>query len=160
VKNIFGEGIIRVCCRSFGQIDNIPLILNELFEYKLIEAVGMPVKYSYQMKTLVLFIKPTNTDSQRKLYRVFQKISLNYHHFLIESKYPTIEVNENTDDMNNSVQKGEKPEAIPQNETNICIFKSAGEEVFETEELLQFLLLFLKIGLIFLSLDLICDRLE
>merc|ERR1712096_81462 len=59
--------------------------MGEFATLDLIEEVGMPLKYSYKMKTLVLFIKPTNMDSQEKLDREFQTSSFGYHHFVINS---------------------------------------------------------------------------
>jgi len=86
VKRTFGTGIVRICCRSLIQLDNITLIMKELLEGDLIEEIGMPLEYAYKMKTLVLFIKPTDFASTEKLAELFENSSFHYHHIVINVK--------------------------------------------------------------------------
>jgi hypothetical protein len=88
VKKVFGTGIIRVCCRTVPQLDNIPLILHELIKFHLIEEIGMPLEYSYKMKSLVLFLKPRSEPASSKLDRVFQRCTFAYHHLVVEVLHP------------------------------------------------------------------------
>merc|ERR1711964_898159 len=89
VKKAFGQGIVRVCCRNIVQLENIPIILEKLMEFKLIEEIGMPLEYNYKMKTLVLFLKPTNVESSTMMDKVFQQCNFGYSHVVIEVPYPT-----------------------------------------------------------------------
>jgi hypothetical protein len=93
VNETFGEGIIRVCCRTVVQLDHITVIMTEFLKAHLIEEVKMPLKYSYKMRSLVLFLKPANIlKSSMKLDYVFQKSSFQYHHLVIDiepPEYPT-----------------------------------------------------------------------
>jgi len=90
VKRTFGKRIVRVCCRSVAQFENIALIIKELVKSHLIEEIGMPLEMAYARQTLVMFIKPVNTKSSKKLHHVFQECSFKYHHLLIDVKYPTV----------------------------------------------------------------------
>lgn len=96
VKRTFGTGIVRICCRSLIQLDNITLIMKELLEGDLIEEIGMPLEYAYKMKTLVLFIKPTDFASTEKLAELFENSSFHYHHIVINVKRFTFLEEENS----------------------------------------------------------------
>jgi len=89
VKTTFGLGIVRVCCRSVVQLDNITPIMKVLVEAHLIEEVGMPLEYSYKMKSLVLFLKPTDMEASMHLDQVFEICSFEYHHLVTDVKHPT-----------------------------------------------------------------------
>jgi len=88
VNQTFGLRIVRVCCRSVVQLDNIAFILKELLKYHLIEEVRMPLEYCYKMRSLVLFLKSVDLESHTIVERVFQKCLFKYHYNLIEIKYP------------------------------------------------------------------------
>jgi len=88
VKRTFGSGILRVCCSSVVQFDNITLIMKKLLKLRLIEEIGMPLEYFHKMKSLVLFIKPMDAESSKKLYHMFQKCSFKYHNVLLDIKSP------------------------------------------------------------------------
>merc|ERR1711964_239477 len=51
--------------------------------------IGMPSEYNYKMKTLVLFLKPTNAESSTMMDKVFQQCNFGYSHVVIEVPYPT-----------------------------------------------------------------------
>jgi hypothetical protein len=89
IAKTFGLGIVRVCCRTLKQLDNIGLILTKMVKFGLIQEVGMPLTYIYKMKTLVLFIKPTSPDATSKVESVFNACSFGYHHVVMEVHYPT-----------------------------------------------------------------------
>lgn len=89
VNKTFGSNILRVCCRTIVQLDNIAVILKQLIKFKLIEEVGMPLTYNYKMKTLLVFLKPTSADAGVKLERVFQACAFGYYHQMIEVEYPS-----------------------------------------------------------------------
>jgi CRISPR/Cas system-associated protein endoribonuclease Cas2 len=88
LKDIFGSGIVRVCCRSVVQLDNIAFIMQTLLELCLIKEVRMPLEYSYKMRSLVIFLKPVNYKSGKKLIQVFRKSSFKYHQNVIDIEYP------------------------------------------------------------------------
>merc|ERR1711925_5352 len=87
----FGLGIIRVCCRTVGQLDNIALIMQEFLKNDLIEEVKMPLEYFYKMRSLVLFLKPMDVMSSMKMDYVFKKSSFEYHHLVIDIENPAAE---------------------------------------------------------------------
>jgi len=93
VQKTFGTQIVRVCCRTVVQLENISLIMKELLISDLIQEVGMPLQYSYKMKTLVLFIKPVNVESTIRLNHVFRECSFKYNHDVIVVGYPTAPTN-------------------------------------------------------------------
>jgi hypothetical protein len=126
VKKAYGSGIIRVCCRTVIQLNNITLLLKELIDCELIEAIGMPLTYDYKMKTLVLFIKPTNPNASLKLDQVFEKCVFGYHHLIIEVQWPTAAMQAVTDNECNRVVTADvaPPEqssvaAVPEQEKQI-----------------------------------------
>jgi hypothetical protein len=83
VKRVSGTGIIRICCRTFEQLDNITLIMKQLLEVNLIKEIGMPLEYAYKMTSMVLFLKPVDAMSTLKLNHVFEQCSFKYHHGVI-----------------------------------------------------------------------------
>lgn len=91
VEETFGLGIIRVCCRTVGQLDNIALIMQEFLKNDLIEEVKMPLEYFYKMRSLVLFLKPMDVMSSMKMDYVFKKSSFEYHHLVIDIENPAAE---------------------------------------------------------------------
>jgi len=95
VKKTFGKNIVRVCCRSVIQLQNIVFIIKQLVNSNLIQEIGMPLEYDYQMRTLVLFIKPVNdfASTAAAMNDVFNQNFLQYRHHVIEVDYPTFEAN-------------------------------------------------------------------
>jgi len=91
VKETFGLGIVRVCCRSVVQLENITLIMKELLAAHLIEEVRMPLEYSYKMSSLVLFLKPVDIQSNKILGRVFKACIFKYHHIVVNIEDPAEE---------------------------------------------------------------------
>jgi len=89
VKRTFGLGILRICCESVIQLDNITLIIKAMLQLCLIKEIGMPLEYSDEMQTLVLFVKTADIESSMILDRVFQKCSFRYNYLLIDIEYPT-----------------------------------------------------------------------
>jgi len=94
VKKTFGNKIVRVCCRTIAQLENISRMMKELLLSDLIQEVGMPLEYTYKMKTLVIFIKPVNVVSRMKLTYVFEECSLKYNNVAIDVESPTIAAKE------------------------------------------------------------------
>jgi len=88
VEQKLGSGYVRVCCRSILQLDNIPLIIKELIKTHLIKEIGMPLEYSYKMKSLVLFLKPPDIESSIKIVKKLQKCSIKYSYLVNGMKYP------------------------------------------------------------------------
>jgi hypothetical protein len=132
------------------------------------------------MKSLVLFIKPKHDSLSNSIENVFQKCSFRYPVTVIEAEDPSVvaekklkelmkEVSQIAEaekvqaemekvqtctsnlpkDMNNSVQEGEIPAQLG---INMIALK------FAEEELVDLLLIFLKIGVIFLSVYVIFDQ--
>jgi hypothetical protein len=64
-------------------LNNISFIIKELLTFGLIKEIGMPLQYDYKMKTLVLFIKPTDVEAMTKLDHVFQRCNFGYSHLVI-----------------------------------------------------------------------------
>jgi len=91
VKETFGSGIVRVCCRSVVQLENITLIMKELLKAHLIEEVRMPLEYAYKMGSLVLFLNPVDIQSNKILDRVFKTCLFKYHHTVVDIEYPAEE---------------------------------------------------------------------
>jgi len=89
VKKTEGSAIVRVSCRSVVQLDNITSIMKKLLKTHLIAEIGMPLEHSFKMKSLVLFLKPTNMKSSMKLDLVFQKSSFEYYYRVIDIKIST-----------------------------------------------------------------------
>jgi hypothetical protein len=69
--------------------------MKDLLELNLIEEIGMPVKYAYKMRTLVLFLKPVDFVSTMKLHLAFEKCVFQYNHYVIDIECPTATVHEN-----------------------------------------------------------------
>jgi len=77
VDKTFGSGIVRVSCRTIPQLDNIALITKELVKCHLIAEIGMePLEYSVKMKSMLLFLKPTDITAGQRLVHMFQKYPL------------------------------------------------------------------------------------
>jgi len=85
VKKTLGIGIIRICCRTLEQLDNITLIVKELLKEHLIEEIGMPLEYTYKMKSLVIFLKPADILSSKKIDYVFQQCVIKYHYVKVDA---------------------------------------------------------------------------
>jgi len=153
VKKTFGEEIVRVCCRTIEQLDNIGSILEELMKVDFVMEIGMPLEYVYKMKSLVLFIKPKHKFLRKSLEHAFEESNLEYSCITIEVKYPSVAARKLLKDLetNNSVQKEETIATIPQNGTNMSNSESAGERKREMEKL-HTTLLILTIGIIVLLL--------
>lgn len=79
VKKTFGKGLVRVCCTTVEQLENITSIMKTLLELHLIEEIGMPLDNSYKMMPLVLFLKPVNIESGMQVGRTFQECAFEYH---------------------------------------------------------------------------------
>lgn len=94
VQKTFGKRIVRVCCRTVIQLENITVILQELIKSNLVEEIGMPLEHSYNLKSLVLFLKPSDIESSLKLDHVFKACSFGYHHLLLDVEYPTVAAKE------------------------------------------------------------------
>merc|ERR1711964_747716 len=78
VKTVFGEKLIRICCRTFEQLQNISAIMKSIFQNNLIEEVGMPLEHSYKMKTLVMFVRPVDERSRNEILFFFTQNVYNF----------------------------------------------------------------------------------
>jgi len=149
VKKTFGATIVRVSCRTIPQLDRIGSILEELMTFDFIMEIGIPLEYSYKMKSLVLSIKAKNKHISNSIENVFKKSKLCYHHFTIEVKRPS-DAAENflkEQETNNSVQEEEKVATITQN---------AGKTEHEVEQLYTITFI-LTTGCMFLWLYIMFD---
>jgi len=90
VKKTFGEKIVRVSCRTIEQLDNIAIILKLLMKFDFIMEIGMPLEYSYKMKSLLLFIKPKHNSLSNSIAKVFQKCTVDYPLFIIEDEHTSV----------------------------------------------------------------------
>jgi hypothetical protein len=90
VKKAFGEGIVRVRCRTIQQLDNIAAILKELMLFDFIMEIGMPVEYSYKMKSLVLFIKPKDKEASNIIANLFETNPCRYRYLIVETEDPSV----------------------------------------------------------------------
>jgi hypothetical protein len=140
------------------------VILKELMQFDFIMEIGMPLEYSYKMKSLVLFLKPKNERLSNTIEKVFKKCKLRYPHVILavilDNEHPSLAAEKKLNELetNNSAQEGRKIATISQKEKNMCRLELAEEERREMEELCNItLLLLLKIGMIFLLLYNIFD---
>jgi hypothetical protein len=83
VKKTFGQGIMRVCCTTNEQLENMNSIMKTLLEFHLIEEIGMPL----HKMPLVLFLKPVNIESSMKVGQIFQECSFEYHDVVADVEY-------------------------------------------------------------------------
>jgi len=120
VKKTFGPGIVRVCCRSVVQLENITLIMKDILKQHLIEEIGMPLEYSYKMKSIVLFMKPTDKESSMEIDRIFQNCSFEYHHLVFDVEYPDTVARNTFEVCESSFCK------IPHEKMIICVLKVIG----------------------------------
>lgn len=79
VSNSTGHRIVRVCCRTTEQLQNIVPLLSQLMKKKIVLEVGMPLIYEHKMKSLVLFIKPTNVASSMEIEAILKRSEHGYH---------------------------------------------------------------------------------
>jgi hypothetical protein len=164
--------MVRVLCRTIPQLDIIGTILEELMKSDFIMEIGMPLVYSYKMKSLVIFIKPKPNDKDRanSIEKVFQNCTVEYSTFILETDTPPVstEIKFN-EEMNQPVQEEERLPAdvvsnsstpsrsssfatISENETNdMCIWESVKEQKREIEQLYKIVFI-VTIGNFFLSL--------
>jgi len=158
VKKTVDEKIVRVCCRTIKHLDNIGMIIKELMKLDLIMEIGMPLEYSYKMKSLVLFIKPKTKSLI--IEKVFQKCTVRYPYCTVVDEDPSVAAEKKLNELevNDSVQEVEKAAAtIAQNEASKCMLKSTKKEENETEEVCHDskIFLFFKYCLIFFSMFLL-----
>jgi len=127
VKKTFDQRIVRVCCRTVVQLENIAVIMAELIKFHLIKEVGMPLEHSFTLKSLVIFIKPVDIESSMKLDHVFQYSSFKYHHVVINVPYPTVtakevfEKSQNTANVRNTNMESRK--SAEEDECNALLIK-------------------------------------
>jgi len=88
VKKTFGLRILRVCCRTVVQLDNIPTMIQGIHIHNLIEEIGMPLDYEYKMKSLVLFIKAKDVTASKKIEYAIRESACNYHVTIVDSPDP------------------------------------------------------------------------
>jgi len=86
IQKTHGKGVVRVCSRTVSQLQNTAIILEKLIDENLIDEIGMPLDYAYKMKSLVLFIKPKDTNATEKIEMKFRSSGLNYHLTIFDVK--------------------------------------------------------------------------
>jgi hypothetical protein len=158
VKTAFGDEIVRVCCRTIEQLDNIGSILEELMKVDFIMEIGMPFEYFYEMNRLVLLIKPKDNKFSNSIEHAIKERNLGSAYVTVEEKDPSIAAEKFLKELetNNSVQEREKVPTIPQNRTKMSLRESAAEKKREIKKL-HTILLMLTINFIFLLLYIIFD---
>merc|ERR1712096_146431 len=151
VKKTFGSTIVRASCRTIPQLDKIGSILEELMTFNFIIEIGIPLEYSYKMKSLVLFINAKNKRIGNSIKNVFEESKLDYRHFMIKVENPSVAAEKvlKEQETNNSVQEEAKVARIPQNGTKLSNWKSAEKRTREIEQL-HSILCILTMGFIFL----------
>jgi len=90
-KRVSGAVLIRICCRTFEQLQDILSATEIVFQKNLIAEIGMPLEHNYKMKTLVMHLKPVNTPSAIEIYDIFNKRSCAYHVLLLKSSTSEME---------------------------------------------------------------------
>jgi len=85
VKEVSGTRIIRICCRSFAQLKDIPCAMKIIFPKKLVAEIGMPLKYEYKFKTMVMHLKLIDGSSKNEIYDFFTRRSCDYFLTLVNS---------------------------------------------------------------------------
>jgi len=166
VKKAYGVDILRVCCRTIPQLDNVASILTELMIFGFIMEIGMPLEYSYKMKSLVLFIKPKNEHSKNTIKQVFENCKYRFPVFLIDAEDPSVAIEKLLNELiNDSAQEGEKPamtdaqhestEEEEEEKPALTDAQNGSTEEKELEACYSRLLFFFKVGILFLSLCLI-----
>lgn len=108
IQKTHGKGVVRICARTVPQLRNTATILYPLINENLIEEVGMPLKYAYKMKSLVLFIKPQDQKATEIIESRFRNSGFNYHITVFDVKNPYLKEEEAL----------KKPKAIKIEETN------------------------------------------
>merc|ERR1712072_937180 len=74
--------------RRIKQLDHIAVMLEELMNFGLIKEIGMPVEYSYKMKSLVLFITPKKLHESAIISKVFSTSSIQFPNTIVEVARP------------------------------------------------------------------------
>lgn len=83
VKTTSGDGLIRICCRTFEQLADIPSLIKIIFQKNLIVEIGMPIKHSFKMKTLVMHLKPVDLKSRIEIHNIFDQAFCQYNVLLL-----------------------------------------------------------------------------
>lgn len=131
VKKAFGKGIVRVCVRTMVQLNEIPQIVKELIKFNLIQEIGMPLEFSYKMKSLLLFVKPVDLKSSMEICHVLKASSFQYRYIVIDVGYPTEAAQEILEKKKNTVNDLTHTSVnVTKNESmeNVHLMKSAQEE--------------------------------
>jgi len=153
-----------------------------LMTFDFIMEIGMPLEYSYKMKSLVLFMKPKHNSSSNSITKVFEKCVFGYRCLIVQAKDPSVVAEKKSNELTKKLTKIVKEEkvragienvltctsALPkamnnsvpqegptQQGTNMSFLKSTDETI---GELLKPLLFILIIDIIFLSICLIFDQ--
>merc|ERR1712034_9465 len=122
------------------------------------------------MKSLVLFIKPKDDSLSNSITRVFEKCVFGYPCFIVQAEDPCVVAEKRLNELIKEVSQSAKAEKVraEMEKVQTCTsnlpkamnnsVQEAEKPAYERRELLNPLLLFLKIGIIFLSLHLILHR--
>jgi len=121
VKKAFGKGIVRVCVRTMVQLNEIPQIVKELIKFNLIQEIGMPLEFSYKMKSLLLFVKPVDLKSSIEICHVLKASSSQYRYIVIDVGYPTEAAQEILEESMENVHLMKSAQEEKQNKTPITI---------------------------------------
>jgi len=175
VKKTFGKRIVRVCCKTILQLQNIVFITKHLVESDLIQEIGMALKYELKMRTMVLYIKPMNDGSSKKIGKVFEESLCKYRHHVIDVDYPTVaayEISKENEKITNventNMEKGTRHSVRKRKKTqlelktlvcttkqesmkNVNLIKSAPEEQNETSSCMKLMLFLILIEILIIT---------
>jgi len=111
VNEVSGAALIRICCRTFDQLQDISSATKIILQKNLITKIGMPTKHNYKFKTLVLYLKPIDVASSIEIYNLLLQRSCDYLVTLVNSlqnhtkeKSSTIKITKDTSDHNSFVK--------------------------------------------------------
>jgi hypothetical protein len=82
-KRVSGVALVRVCCRTFDQLEDVSSATEMVFQKNLIAEIGMPLEHSYRMKTLVMYLKPVDAQSSIEIYNIFNQRTCAYRLLLV-----------------------------------------------------------------------------
>lgn len=96
MQEVSGIVLVRICCRTFDQLNDIASATKIIFGRDIISEIGMPLEHNYKFKTLVLYLKPIDESSSNQIYDFFTQRNCNYNVLLVNSSQSPTRKNSST----------------------------------------------------------------
>jgi hypothetical protein len=162
VHKVFGKAVL-VYCRTFDQLNDIVSKLRLVIQTNSAKEFGMPFEYRSSMKSLMIFIKPTEINLLEKIEYAFKQ-SINEYKVLIvdigkENRSSSSSTSSESSAVNDSgdgstcpsevrdnkhiASKVHEPINVPQVQDSVNVpetterKKTISEECFDAQEILQ-----------------------